>query len=198
MALARVELACWQDIRYLVQGGQRQRQAYAVLHHLQILAFLAPFDAVLIGTIPIDLDIPGSDLDIACCAADLDALAALIAGRYGHSASYAEVHTAAEDGQALVVNTAAGGFPIQIFAQTVSVVRQRGYRHMLIEDRLLALAGPSARVALRALKAAGLKTEPAFAHYFNLSGDPYEVLYTMSDWPNARLRAWYRAERADV
>ncbi len=35
------------------------------------------------------------------------------------------------------------------------------------------MADDEARSAIRALKASGLKTEPTFGRYFDLSGDPY-------------------------
>jgi len=193
----RAELARWQDIRYLATGTESQQRAFAVLNRLGILDVIAPFDAVLIGTFPIDLDIPGSDLDIACSVADLDTLAAQLTVLYGSYQSYAMHRSEHGGGTALVVNFEAEGLPIQVFAQGLAVTRQRGYRHMLIEARLLALAGPAVRAALRALKTAGLKTEPAFAHYFHLSGDPYETLYALSNWPLDRLAIWYSSHQQE-
>jgi hypothetical protein len=48
---------------------------------------------------------------------------------------------------------------------------------MLAEAHLLAGAGPEAKEAVRALKRAGMKTEPAFAQVFGLTGGAYEALY---------------------
>jgi hypothetical protein len=47
---------------------------------------------------------------------------------------------------------------------------------MAVEARLLALGGEEARVKIQELKRAGLKTEPAFAQYFQLAGNPYQAL----------------------
>ena len=63
-----------------------------------------------------------------------------------------------------------------MFAQDVPVAGQFACLHLLVEDRLLRLASEAAREAIRQLKRDGLKTEPAFAHYFGLAGDPYEEL----------------------
>ena len=62
----------WRDISYLQQGTIRQQQAYRALVSLGIFEALAGFDPVLVGTIPIDLDLPESDLDIICEVNDLD------------------------------------------------------------------------------------------------------------------------------
>jgi hypothetical protein len=188
---ARPAPACWRDLTYLLAGGETQRQAYAELAALRIMEHLAPFDPVLIGAVPIGLDIPGSDLDIACCADDLAAVAAVLTDRFGMRPRYRSRLRLAPDGLALVVDFAGEKFPIQVFAQVLPVERQRGYRHLLIEARLLRLAGEAARQTLRTLRQTGLKTEPAFARYFGLAGDPYLVLYEMSAWPAARLAAWY-------
>ena len=59
---------------------------------------------------------------------------------------------------------------------------------MIAEARLLSLAGESAKQAIRALKKQGIKTEPAFARYFGLLGDPYETLYALADASEAKLR----------
>ena len=59
---------------------------------------------------------------------------------------------------------------------------------MLIEARLLDLIGDEARSAIRALKANGLKTEPAFGRYFDLSGDPYRKLLEIAALDDDELR----------
>lgn len=66
--------------------------------------------------------------------------------------------------------------PVQIFAQPRPVIEQNAYRHMVVEARLLEIGSARAREAVRALNKAGLKTEPAFARYFHLEGDPYATL----------------------
>lgn len=189
----------WQDICYLAEGSESQRRALQVLTELGILADLVSFDAVLVGTVPIGLDLPGSDLDIVCCAPDVLFLAQKVEELCGQHPGYEAHVRTVSGGTAWVANFESGSFPIQLFIQELPVTRQRGYRHLLIEDRLLQLAGAGACDALRRLRAEGpgdnaepLKTEPAFAHYFDLEGDPYRTLYEMSDWDQGRLFAWYR------
>lgn len=52
------------DISYLKTGTERQRKAYQVLTERAILENLAQYNPILTGTIPINIDIENSDLDI--------------------------------------------------------------------------------------------------------------------------------------
>ncbi len=54
------------DSSYLKNGTLRQQQAYTVLHQHRIFEKLYAFDPVLAGTIPININIATSDLDILC------------------------------------------------------------------------------------------------------------------------------------
>jgi hypothetical protein len=59
---------------------------------------------------------------------------------------------------------------------------------MVVEARLLVIGGEEARREIRRLKRCGLKTEPAFARYFQLAGDPFEVLLELSRLSEEELR----------
>ncbi len=168
------------DIACLRSGTPRQQAAWRTLRDLRIFERLAAYDPVLAGTIPIDCDIPGSDLDVICCCADFDALAALLRRHWGHMPGFRLAVKSIEDEPSLVCDFLAPDFPIQIFAQDRPSRQQRAYLHMLVEARLLAGADAGARAAIRALKRSGLKTEPAFAAYFGLPGDPYLALLELS------------------
>jgi hypothetical protein len=47
-------------------GTATQRATYCTLEALRVFDLLQAFDPVLTGTIPLAIDIPGSDLDIVC------------------------------------------------------------------------------------------------------------------------------------
>lgn len=53
-------------IEYLKNGNQKQIKAFEVLSQNNILTNLTEFDPILVGTIPINIDIETSDLDIEC------------------------------------------------------------------------------------------------------------------------------------
>jgi len=54
------------SIEYLKTGNQKQVHAFEVLSQNKVLINLAQFDPILVGTIPINIDIKNSDLDIIC------------------------------------------------------------------------------------------------------------------------------------
>lgn len=154
-----------------------------MLKELGIFEHLASYDPVLAGTIPLDCDIPGSDLDIICCCRDLDALTGLLRRLWGHMPGFRIARKMRDGEDSLVCDFETPSFPIQIFAQNRPTHQQNAVRHMLAEARLLAQGGETARQAIRKLKMQGLKTEPAFATYFGLPGDPYQALLELSSSP---------------
>ncbi len=171
----------WRDISYLQQGSFRQQQAYRALTSLGIFETLARFDPVLVGTVPIDLDLPDSDLDIICEVHALDDFEQVLRAHYAREAGFTIEQKQKWGAPVVLCDFEYGGFPIQMFGQGTPVEQQRAYRHMLIEARLLEIAGDEARSAIRTLKASGLKTEPAFGRYFDLSGDPYLKLLELAE-----------------
>ncbi|MEM8641328.1 MAG: DUF4269 domain-containing protein [Cyanobacteria bacterium P01_G01_bin.54] len=171
----------WRDISYLAQGTVRQRAAYQALQATQVLEKLAAFDPVLAGTIPLDVDIAGSDLDIICEATDLEAFAESLTHHFGDYPGFSCQQTVVKLPTVIARFTAAG-FEFEIFGQACPVEQQNGVRHLEVEARLLELGGEAVRRRVRQLKQAGLKTEPAFAAVFVLVGDPYEVLLGLAEW----------------
>lgn len=67
-------------------------------------------------------------------------------------------------------------FSIELFGQNIPTRQQPGYRHMLVEYRLLQDYGEDFRQQIIQLKQQGIKTEPAFAQVLGLPGNPYEAL----------------------
>lgn len=168
----------FRDWSFLAEGSADQRRAFATLSRHRPFDRLARHDTGLAGTFPIDIAVEGSDLDILVKADDPFAMAPFLDAAFGHHPGYAHRRTTAADGPALVAGFTLDGLPIEIFVQALPVARQMGWRHMLVEARLLALA-PSLRPAIRALKQAGMKTEPAFARLLALAGDPYQALLAL-------------------
>ncbi len=159
-----------------------------VLKSLRIFGILHEYHPVLAGTFPLGIDIPGSDLDIICEVHDLDAFENVVRAAFGEYAGFRVSRESVRDVPTIIANFDYAGLPIEIFGQPKPVTEQNAYRHLLVEERLLAIGGETARDAIRALKLAGFKTEPAFARYFNLAGDPYDVLLELSFLNDDELR----------
>ena len=179
----------WRDIRYLSQGTPRQQHAYHAIQSLGILDTLADYHPILVGTIPLNIDIPTSDLDIICQADDIEAFGDLIQRHYGDYRDFGVRFKHHNNLPSYIANFRHDDFEFEVFAQHRPTTRQSAYRHMVIEYRLLTLAGEDAKSAIRKLKQEGMKTEPAFAHYFGLSGDPYQALLDLAEADEGTLES---------
>ena len=177
----------WKNITYLQHGSAPQRRAFAVLRRHALLGHLRGYAPVLVGTFPLDLTVPGSDLDIICEVADWAAFRQAMAG-FAAFPGYA-VRLAATVEPALVTSFEVEGLAVEVFGQALPTARQNGYRHLVVEARLLALGGAALRQQVLALKASGVKTEPAFAQVLGLSGDPYEALLALEACDETALAA---------
>jgi hypothetical protein len=186
------------SIDYLRQGSKAQRRAYRVLTKLKILERLEQYDAVLVGTFPIDLVVAGSDLDIICEVHSPQAFLAHVERCFGHCPGFQVETSSAPSKNAIVINFVADGLPVQIYGEPAPVLEQTAYLHMEGERRLLLLGGPGAREQVLALKQAGLKTEPAFAAWLGLSGDPYKTLLALARFTEDELRDWYSVNKRSV
>jgi hypothetical protein len=140
------------------------------------LEALAAFDPHVAGTPPLGLDLPGSDIDILCHAPDLNAFAAVVGTAFGACEGFSARRWNGGGEPAVIAGFAAHGWAFEVFGQALPVAEQLGWRHFVIERRLLALGGAALRTAVLQRRRAGLKTEPAFADALQLTGDPYLTL----------------------
>lgn len=173
---------------YLADGNRRQQSAYAVLTGLGLMEQLSSYTPVLTGTIPIQIDIPGSDLDVICEVHDFVRFQLDVSRVLGEAGITTRFRTREVAGIPRVVcNFTFQGQEVELFGQPLPVTEQNSWRHMIVEARLLTLLGDRGREEIRRLKLDGLKTEPAFGQLLNLNGDPYEALLAMYDWDDRRI-----------
>jgi hypothetical protein len=159
----------------LANASPRGAQAAEILDRHRLIDCLAAYQPEIVGTLPLAIDTPESDIDILCNVADLTAFSEFSDRVFGHFDGYrlrqrpATRHVAA----ALVVRFECEGLPVEIFATNCPTRSQYGFVHMLIEARILFVMGDEFARQVRELKQLGIKTEPAFARLLGLSGDPY-------------------------
>lgn len=168
----------FRSLAYLQSGNEIQRLAYRSIRELNILQDLAKYTPVLCGTIPIAIDVAGSDLDIIMEVHDFGPFREEITRLYGGMDGFAVGELPVRGIPSITSNFCFGGFEFELFAQPVAVEKQNAYRHMVIEHHLLN-KHPQARQQIMELKEAGMKTEPAFARVFGLKGDPYDALLVL-------------------
>ena len=179
----------WQDILYLRGGSPRQRHAYDAICAVQIVDLMSAFDPLLVGTIPLEIDIESSDLDWIHYATDLEQFAGSARLQYENRRGFRDRFRTINGKESYIANFEAEGFKFELFAQNCPVIQQRAYRHMVVEHRLLQIGGEAARKAIRELKRGGMKTEPAFAQHFGIAGhDPYQDLLELIQFEDVELR----------
>lgn len=147
----------------------------SVIKNLDLLRMLHDFNPYVIGTPPLGIDIPISDIDIACSAKDLSHFRHYSHQHFGKLRGYQCYDSIAQNLPSVMVQFNAMGWDIELFCQSIPTEQQWGVRHFRIEQRLLRLE-PRLRIAVQQLKQKGIKTEPAFAQTLGLEGNPYVAM----------------------
>lgn len=177
----------WQDIAYLQVGSPAQRAVYYLLQQHAVLPSLRAYAPVLAGTFPLDIAVAGSDLDVLCEVYDFETFSQTVMRHFSHLPGYASQHLLVNDQPAIVISFQLPPVEIELFGQALPVERQHGFRHLVVEARLLAAGGAALKQAVVRLKAQGLKTEPAFAQLLALPGDAYQALLALEPLSDAQL-----------
>lgn len=161
-------------IDYLKNGNERQKRAYEVLTRYHIFEKLKNYSPILAGTIPIEIDIEDSDLDIICEAKDFTEFEKALSEMFSEFDLKIE-KIKVNNEQAIVLNFKLEEFPIEIFGQNKPATEQNAYQHMIAEYKILQEKGENFKQKIIKLKKQGIKTEPAFGILLNLE-NPYEDL----------------------
>lgn len=164
------------NIEYLREGNERQQRAYIELTNLLIFEQLRDYNPILVGTIPIDIDLPESDLDIICHCSNHLKFADTLKLLYSSKDSFRMKISTWNELKSTIATFQSGGFEIEIFGQDCPTENQNAYRHMIIEHKVLNMKNDKFKAEIIQLKQEGLKTEPAFAKLLGLNGNPYEEL----------------------
>jgi hypothetical protein len=161
------------NIEYLKFGNKKQILAYDILTRNTILLHIAEFEPVLVGTIPINIDIENSDLDIICYWKNKTDFKTKIQSVFGNEREFKIRETQIDNQETVVANFKIDPFEIEIFGQIIPTKNQNGYRHMIIENQILASKDENFLLEIIKLKQKGYKTEPAFGLLLGLKNDPY-------------------------
>jgi predicted metalloenzyme YecM len=153
------------------------------LESTNLMAKMAAWRPLFSGSIPLEIDLPGSDLDILLEATDLERDSVAIKKALGRSIDLTwKPAVSSHGGRALIARIKNAPRTIELFLSETPVLRQNSHRHLLSEYLYLLAKGESLRTEVRKLKQSGLRTEPAFAAALDITGDPYQELLK---WPSA-------------
>ncbi|MHC0446130.1 DUF4269 domain-containing protein [Flavobacterium sp. 3-218] len=166
----------FKDLSYLQTGTPKQQAAFDVLTHYKVLENLAEFDPILVGTIPINIDIENSDLDIVCYWKNKSDFIEKINQLFGNENRFTIREDLINNQESVIANFFIDTFEIEIFGQNIPTELQNGYKHMVIEDQILSSRDENFRLQIINLKEKGIKTEPAFGLLLGLKGNVYEEL----------------------
>ena len=182
----------WKDISYLLDGNIKQKKAYKILNELKVFDILQGYNPILVGTIPINIDIENSDLDIICEVYDFNEFENIIKNEFGKMKKF-KLYKEVKDRNIIISgNFIYDKFIIEIFGQGLPTIMQNGYKHMLIENRILNICGKEFRDEILSLKKAGIKTEPAFAKCLNIKGNPYDELLKLDSLTDKEIFELFR------
>ena len=174
----------FKEIEYLKSGNSRQQEAYKDLKELGIFEKLKNYNSILTGTIPIEIDLPESDLDIICSCKNHREFSKLLSELFKNQNEF-NIHSKTYNGmQSTIAKFKTEKFEIEIFGQNKPTEQQNAYRHMLIEYQILKAKGKAFQSEIIKLKEQGIKTEPAFAKLLELEGNPYEKLLNLKKGVN--------------
>jgi hypothetical protein len=164
------------SLAYLITGNPRQRAAYDLLLKYDLFGILQHFDPILAGTIPININIENSDLDVICCFSNKADFRNAVTLAFAGFDGFRLTDTVINQQETIVADFLVDGWPVEVFGQYIPTRQQNAYKHMVAEYLLLEHYGESFRQAVIELKKQGYKTEPAFAHLLHLPGDSYQAL----------------------
>ncbi len=177
------------EISYLAKGSPRQQRAYLALQEAKVFARLAADvgQVALVGSLPIDLALDESDIDLVTSMDDLRAAAARDRELFGAFEQFQSSRGVGLGGQFLLTKFKHSGESFEVFTQSTPIPRQNAVIHLMVEARLLRLAGRAFRERIMRAREAGLKTEPAFGACLGLV-DPLRELLALEDLSDQELR----------
>jgi hypothetical protein len=179
----------WRNVNYLIHGTAVQKEVYNLLTELDIMHLLAEYNPILVGTIPLGIQVEGSDLDIICEVHSPAEFKALVVRYFGAMDRFVSESRVVQGILRTKINFMAKGWPIELFGQPRRTELQNGYLHMIVEAEILAQMDDNFRERIIFLKTSGWKTEPAFTKALGLEGDPYEALLELEKLPRSVLHA---------
>ncbi|WP_281235081.1 DUF4269 domain-containing protein [Flavobacterium gelatinilyticum] len=166
----------FETLDYLKDGNPKQILAYKTLTENKVLENLSEFNPILAGTIPINIDIENSDLDIICYWKNKCDFIEKVTSLFKDNPYFKIEETIVNGKESVIANFKLDAFEIEIFGQNIPTKDQNAYKHMIIEYKILMSKNDDFRLKIIKLKQNGYKTEPAFGELLGLKTDPYTEL----------------------
>ncbi|MCH9674069.1 MAG: DUF4269 domain-containing protein [Gammaproteobacteria bacterium] len=153
---------------------------------MKLLRTLHRYRPLAIGSAPLGIDVPMSDLDVACTSTNLVEFSDFAFDQFGLYPGFAADYVDVSGQRAMCVVFAAHGWEIELLCQPIPIGEQWGVRHFLVQQRLLNI-DPRLRRGVRHLKKLGISTQSAFAQILGLPGDPYDAVAALASTSDVDL-----------
>ncbi|EPG66084.1 DUF4269 domain-containing protein [Leptospira wolffii] len=154
--------------------SDRYSECVKLLDKHGILSKLKDSDPEFVGSIPISVDLPDSDIDIICNIQP--SLVGILEG-FSHFPNYMLSERNLGGVPSLVCRFHLESEKVEIVAQAIPTRRQISYLHLLIEKEILEENGENIRKKVLERKGSGKTTEESFVEILDLEGkDPYAAL----------------------
>lgn len=152
---------------------ERHPMIFKAITESKMLELLAIYNPLIVGSVPLGLGGPESDIDILLCTSKLQSFENFVLNILSKKFELSLNKKHLQNHQSLIIQYNYLGINFELFVQEVSTTRQPAYRHFLAEERLLMLGGIKFYNKIKSLRENGLKTEAAFAKALGLEQDPY-------------------------
>jgi uncharacterized protein len=162
---------------------------FSALKNSNTLKILKPFMPLIVGTFPLNINVASSDIDILIYVDNINVLKQVLNEKICDFDNYKCNEIIVKGEPTLLISFSYQGIDFEIFGQKIPSIKQQGYLHFLIEERLLKVGGRLFAQKINEARTRGLKTEPAFAKVLELSGDPFEELLLIQKMNNSALKS---------
>lgn len=170
---------------------EKNSSVFSALKTTNVLNLLASFSPLIAGTFPLSVNIDSSDIDILISAKNLTFMKDVLIENFKKYSDFKCKEVLVQNEPSIIVTFSYKNINFEIFGQCTPSVRQKAYRHFLIEERLLKIGGDSFKEKVLSARKQGMKTEPAFAKVLNLKGDSYDLLLDLQKRSNQYLRTLF-------
>ena len=114
------------DITYLKFGNKKQQKVYQILIQNKIMENLSAYTPIVVGTIPIDIDIETSDIDIICYVRDKNQFIEVLVRYFQNMKGFKVSENNAFN--SVKANFYIDDFEFEIFGQNLESFYQNAYR----------------------------------------------------------------------
>ncbi len=127
----------FKNIRYLKEGNPKQQKVYQLLNDFQIIEKLENYNPLVVGTIPIEIDLDDSDVDIILQTNDCNDLEKFLLDKFSYFRNFKMDRRMSDKQNILVCNFVIDQIPFEVYAENKPTHLQYGFLHMMKEFEIL-------------------------------------------------------------